>query len=226
MDNILDGLDLIEDEADWESDDYIAITQEEEAFSKEIFEFVQSLIECIPPLSEEFTSYKQLNTHFNKHCLGLNPGDKKSRKDKVYYDFEYVNQYRNYEQEVNDLVINKSPRQQSFISLYDKEELSRSFRKLFEGNYSILFKSSCEFHNDRGPVAIGLNSFATKHTENYEDGNTINLIVLTPSYSTITMYPVAAHYLETKLDNIIKKYNNINTEIVINSNKSIPKKYL
>lgn len=225
MDNILDELNLMEDEDDWETDNYIAITQEEEAFSKDIFEFIQSLIECISPLSEEFTSYKQLNTHFNKHCLGLNPGNKESRRDKVYYDFKYVNQYRNYEQEVNDLVINKSPRQQSFVSLYEQAKLSKSFRKLFEGNYSILFKSSCEFHNDSGPVAIGLNSFATKHTENYKDGNTVNLIVLTSSYSTITMYPVAAHYLETKLNNIIKKYNT-NTNITINSDKPISKKYL
>lgn len=224
MDNILNDLDLIEDD-DWDSPDYTPITQEDKDFSDDIFNVIQSLVETVNPLSEDFLSYNQLSTHFNKHCLGLNPGNKKSRKDKVYYDFKYVNQYKNYEQEVNDLVINKSPRQQSFISLYDKEELSRSFRKLFEGNYSILFKSSCEFHNDRGPVAIGLNSFATKHTENYREGNTINLIVLTPSYSTITMYPVAAHYLETKLDNIIKKYN-INTDININSDKPISKKYL
>ena len=223
MDNVLNDLDLIDD--DWDSPDYTPLAQEDKDFSDDIFNAIQNLVETVDPLSEEFLSYNQLNTHFNKHCLGLNSADKKSRRDKVYYDFKYVNQYRNYEQEVNDLVINKSSRQQSFVSLYNKEELSQSFRKLFEGNYSILFKSSCEFHNDKGPVAIGLNSFATKHTENYKDDNTINLIVLTPSYGTITMYPVAAHYLETKLNNIIKKHN-VNTDIIINNDKAISKKYL
>ena len=204
IDNAINELDDLDD--DFNSNDYMPASDIEYEIAAEIFDFLQDIIDREDSLTEDFTSYSKLEYHFNRHCLGLNPDGKKvSQYTKVYYDFKYLNEYRNYEESINKKMINLPLAYQP--TLLDTETLFKCFRKLFEGNFSMLLPAGAGFENDLGPVQIGLNSFATKYTSNYKAGNTINMIILTPKNKTITMYAIDAHYLETKLNNIIEKYN-------------------
>lgn len=214
IDNAINELDDLDD--DFNSNDYIPASDIEYEIAAEVFDFLQGIVDREDSLTEDFTSYNKLEYHFNRHCLGLHPDSKKvSQYTKVYYDFKYLNEYRNYEESINKKMINLPLAYQP--TLLDTETLFKCFRKLFEGNFSMLLPAGAGFENDLGPVQIGLNSFATKYTSNYRAGNTINMIILTPKNKTITMYAIDAHYLETKLNNIIEKYNTNKIKLKFNN---------
>ena len=138
IDNVINELDDLDE--DFNSDDYSPVSDIEYEIAADVFDFIQDIIDNEDNLVEDFTSYSKLEYHFNRHCLGLHPGkDKVSQYTKVYYDFKYLNEYRNYEESINKKMINLPLVYQP--TLLDTETLIKCFRKLFEGNFSMLFLS-------------------------------------------------------------------------------------
>lgn len=181
-------------DVDWED-----IPDYNKEFADQIFNMIDSFIEK-EDINESFQSKNSLDHHFKKHCLA--GSDKQSKRSNVFYDFVRVNDYSAREREVsrslnssNLLILN---------SLGDPEEVATAFRKLFEGNKSLLLSQSCGFNNNNRAVAILLHAYASDATTNYLQ-NTIDFAVIRGSI-TYTLYPVDANYLERKLNNIIKKY--------------------
>ena len=104
----------------------------------------------------------------------------------------------------------------SVTSLLNSDEVNKFFRKLFEGGQYMYFGTFCNLYNDHGSVGLLLHSFASDYTRNYKLGNTIDVLVMGSGSKTITLYPVDAHYLETKLNNIIKKYSDADVKFKFN----------
>lgn len=210
--NVLKKLNnLDEDFIDFNSPDQENISEFQIEFAKDFYDFMQGFIEK-EPLKEEFTSTTSLQLHYDKHCLA---GDieKKSDRYNVYYDFNNIDKYRIYGDKIsNSLEI--SPNRIS--SLLDFDKMIRYLRKLFEGNYYILFTTSCAFENDKGPVMIGLHAFSSDVTTNYKNQNTLDLIIISPTFKTISLYPVDAYYFKTKFNTIMKKFNKVGIRIKIN----------
>ena len=176
---------------------------ETDKFADAVLDLLVSLVDKDDlTLTEKFTSNKSLFTHFDYHCVGAI--NKKSTRTNVRYDFTKVQQYHKYERELNKEF--RQPNVAIIDTLYDEKAVIKAFRKLFEGGKYLLFSSLCGFRNQLGKVYIGLNSFANNVTTNYGKANTINVIVLTQTLETITMYPVDASYLETKFNHIIQLY--------------------
>lgn len=176
---------------------------ETDKFADAVLDLLVSLVDKDDlTLTEKFTSNKSLFTHFDYHCVGAI--NKKSTRTNVRYDFTKVQQYHKYERELNKEF--RQPNVAIIDTLYDEKAVIKAFRRLFEGGKYLLFSSLCGFRNQLGKVYIGLNSFANNVTTNYGKANTINVIVLTQTLETITMYPVDASYLETKFNHIIKLY--------------------
>lgn len=177
---------------------------ETDKFADAVLDLLVSLVDKDDlTLTEKFTSKKSLFTHFDYHCVGAI--NKKSTRTNVRYDFTKVQQYHKYERELNKEF--RQPNVAIIDTLYDEKTVIKAFRKLFEGGKYLLFSSLCGFRNQLGKVYIGLNSFANNVTTNYGRANTINVIVLTQTLETITLYPVDASYLETKFNHIIKLYH-------------------
>lgn len=188
------------------------ISKEEMQFEKELHDFLQSLIDTEQSLTEEFVSGSELRNHYRKHCLCGIP-TRKSRKSNVYYDFDDINKYGNYENKISSEV-NKTELVISYLG--DTQVINNYFHKLFECYQSIYFTTSCGFENTHGPVNIGIHAFSTDKTKNYSSANTVNFLVLSRR-KTVTMYPVDAHYLESKINNIIKKHNDIDIQLKFNN---------
>lgn len=199
---------------DWDilDEDIPPISEEEIQFEEELHDFFQSLIDTELLLTEEFVSKSELRNHYRKHCLcGIRT--RKSKKSNIYYDFDDVNKYGSYENKINSQVKNTS----LVVSyLGDVQIINKYFHKLFEGNESIYFTTSCGFTNNHGPVNIGIHAFSTDKTKNYTAANTVNFLILSKG-KTVTMYAVDAHYLETKINNIIKKYTKTNVKLKFNN---------
>lgn len=184
--------------------DYYDEPDELDSISEEFAIDIQNLIkEFIEnDLTEAFVSPKAANKHFNKHCIGN--GNKKSCRQTVYYDFTKINDYINYENNISnkctnaDIIIN---------SLYCTQKILNAFRELFRGNYTIRFSGSCGFSNNFGSINIAIHSYCTDYTTNYVN-NTVDICILSRKMNTISLYPVDANYLESKFNNIVKKYSN------------------
>lgn len=170
--------------------------------SKELYDLLQSYIP--QGLNEEFLSNQNdLNHHFIKHCLGS--FDKKSTNYTVYYDFTDIQQYIEYDRKLqNSIGVSNTIRIQS---LNDEELVVKSFNKLFEGNCFLVFTTMCGLHNVSGDVILCIHSYANDVTTNYTKGNSLDLIVLTTSMKTITLYPISAKYLANKIKNIFATYH-------------------
>lgn len=203
---------LPEDYFDFNDEDYRPPTKLEQEFVDSLFELLQGLVPQ-EASNEEFVSEGCAERHYRDHCLGSFE-DRVSRRTNVYYDFTTLHDYKNYERTISQQVLNTD---MVINSLYDIENVSRFFRKLFEGAKSIYFTASCGFHNSTGPTTLGINAFATDKTDNYKGGNTINIFTFTPIGKTISLYVVDAHYLEMKLNHIIQTYNNGQAEYNINN---------
>lgn len=189
------------DELDYEDigfDEEIA-----EKFAKDISDILYSIVDIDDTLDENFVSPKCRDDHFKKHCLGNSTG-KVSKITKVYYDFTDKSQYLAYEKQVTSL-INDS--EYHIGSLYDYDEVIWHLKKLFEGSTTVTFTNSCGFTGPNGIINLSLHAFSSDVTKNYLAANTIDVCVKNQRNRTITLYPVDAHYLQTKFNNIIKKYS-------------------
>lgn len=183
-------------------------------FAKEIYDIIDSFIDK-DNITENFKNKSSLKYHFNKHCVG--DKIKKSTKTNVLYDFTNIDDYKEYEKNYlnnknnSDILI--------LTSLGSPEHVADIFRKFFEGNKYLILDTLCGFQNNNKSVSIILHSFANKATTNYNQ-NTIDFNV-TADDITKTLYPVDSYYLETKLNNVIQKYNINKLSIKINNGKEI-----
>ena len=185
-----------DDEDDEIEDEYIE-------FADKIYDFLQGIINKNDGLIESFTSEGTLRTHYRKHCMA-GSNTKRSRRNNIYYDFNNINEYSNREDMVSNKAISvRSNSSNMYINdLYRIEDILSAFRRLFKGGACIVFGLACQFYNNNGPVRICINSFATEATDNYLN-NTVDFLIQSPNDKTITMYPMDANYLESKLNNIV-----------------------
>lgn len=209
--NDSDSLDLDEELGiDW--NDVEEVSDNDRQFSVELFKFISELIPE-EDLNESFRSHESLVKHFNKHCLCGN-NSKESKKTNVLYDFSTLEQYDNYEREIssglasgeNVIVVN---------DLTQKEFIEKSFRKFFEGNMYIYFSPLCGFNNNGKSISILFHAYSTSHTSDYKS-NTVDMNVRIGE-TTLTLYPLDSFYLESKLNNIIKKYSPVSIKLKINN---------
>lgn len=210
----LEDRDYIDFNYDGLDDNDVYVTKEQELLANDLFDLLQDLIgdPYNTTVNEEFVSVNALNRHFNDHCLANNV-NRRSTTHNIYYDFNNVDKYRQYE---NKILNEIKTTNLTVASLEEIDLVLKYFRKLFEGNKSIQFYRSCGFKNDRGEVILGLHSFATSVTTNYSRNNTIDIMVISRNYKTISMYAVDAHYLESKFNNIINRYAGLDIEFKIN----------
>lgn len=214
--SIWENMDEIEDDIDDLDDpDFVDVTEADEKFAKELFDFLQGIIEEEDKVSltEEFMSDRGATEHFHRHCLGRNSSTRTSTRQTVYYDFRDVSQYKEYERILNVGSRDSSGSNiQGFVSLLDRESIEKWFRKLFEGNKYIIFTSECGFHNSHGRISILIHAFASDVTRNYQAGNTIDIMIRATNGRTITLYAVDANYFENKINSIIRRYHDDDIE--------------
>lgn len=190
-------------------------THEEIEFAFDFYDFIQDLIFTEDSINEEFLTQENLLVHYRNHCLHGNK-KLKSVRTHIYYDFETVDEYSSYEKQIlskfnsSSLIIN---------SLYEKDKVIKLTRKLFEGGKCLVFTPSCGFVDESGQqVYLGIYAFSTDKTTNYSK-NTVSLIVVKLNkIHTKTIYSIDANYLETKLNNIIKKHTNPKQDVEIKFN--------
>ena len=194
---------------------YIPPTAEEREFAEDIRKLFQEIVDMESNnIVEEFTSKHSLDTHFNKHCLGKSK-NKQSTRTCVYYDFKDKSQYKEHERRlIEEFKHWETPKITSFTNM---QEVNKLFRKFFGGNKHIVLSPFCGIHNNEGSIAVGIHSYASNYTTNYKVANTIDVAILTEHAATITIYPVDAYYLETKLNNILKHHSNWDVELKINN---------
>ena len=199
------------DDDDFVDPDVVPISEEEEAFATDVYNM---LSEFIPTeLDEKFTSEGSAEKHFYKHCLAEST-DKKSTKTTIYYDFSTLRQYKSREQ-----LLHRKCKAENVLyidSLYEIEYVLRCFRKLFEGNKTLVISQMCGLKSSEGLIALAFNAFSTDVTENYKAGNTLDLIIKSKDNKTITFYPIDAYHVESKFNNIIAKYSDLELEFHIN----------
>ena len=193
---------LVEDdifEEDWSDYDDPEIGEQ---FMKELLPILNDLIHCDDSIIEKFTTNGNLVKHFNKHCIGKSTS-KKSERHRVFYDFEKVGQYEKYEKLVSSKIDSSFD---EITTLYDYDLVIEYLQKLFHGNMVVKFTKSCGLQNN-GKVSLSLIAFSSDVTTNYKSGNTVDICVKNDMKRTITLYPVDANYLQTKLNNVFKKFN-------------------
>ena len=208
-DNWYDDDWTIEDEDDIENyTEDNPITPEQEAFAKELIDFLQSLIDDEEKMvAEEFTSEDNLLKHFNKHCIG-NDVNKKSTKNNVYYDFKTVKSYSKYENRINNIFTKEGD--YDFIdNIHDINNVNKKFYNLFTGDKYLFISGTFGLTNKYGAVSLGLHAFSSDVTTNYEKGNTVDIMIRSFTPKTVTLYPVDASKLKNKLAHIINKYSDI-----------------
>lgn len=186
-------------------------TMEEQKLAEELFNLIEDLI-VDDTIDEQFTSDKNLLTHFKQHCIA---GDlsKKSTRTNIYYDFNNKDKFRLYSDRVLKKVLNTK---HEIVSISKVDVLTKELENLFKGNYEILFYRSCGFYNTHGIVRIGLHSFSSNVTTNYIGNNTIDLLVMDSDNDIITIYPIDAHYFETKFNSILRNHSKSNMQVKIN----------
>lgn len=212
--SISEALDELEEFDDWDDfndPDESPVTKEEEMFANEMFDLVQSFICTDDVITEEYISKNCLNKHYHKHCLDNQPNRKSSRSC-VFYDFTNRDKYRVYCDRIVEDILNTENR---VFSLLDSKSVYKLIRKLFEGNVSIQFTYSCGFKNDSGGVIIGVHSYATSKTKNYQN-NTLDLAIISHNKKIISMYPIDASYFETKFNHLIQRYTDLGVDFKIN----------
>ena len=203
-----------EDEDDIENyEEDNPITPEQKAFGEELKDFFQSLIdkeiedEDID-LDEEFVSNSSLNKHFYKHCLASIP-NRKSKPTNIYYDFNSLKQYENYEKNIDSKFDIGNKNLKVLQGPFNINLVNEMFRKLFEGDFYLTLGWSWGFSNGNNAVQLNLHSFSSDVTTNYKGGNTIDLMIRTSVPKTITLYPEEASRLKNKLIHIFDKYSQL-----------------
>ena len=192
---------LEEDWSDYEDPEYEYDPEVGKDFVKDLVPILNELIQDGCTINEEFTTNSGLVKHFKEHCLGSNTS-KKSSRHRVYYDFEKVSQYKQYDKDISsDIAASKD----EITTLYDYDLVIRYLRKLFCGNMIVKFTTSCGLYNN-GEISMSLIAFSSNVTTNYKAANTIDICIKNDMKRTITLYPVDANYLQTRFNAVIKKY--------------------
>lgn len=220
LNNVKPKEDDIEWDDDWDSEDSFV---EDKALTKELTLFLQELIDDNAHMNEEFTSEPSLTSHFESHCLGnglkKDGTPKISNHNTVYYDFIKESKYAKHEDEINKYVrevLASTANKTNISTLKDTIRVQNAFRELFKGNRTVVFDGCCGLVNNTNGVILGIHAFCSEYTTNYEDGNTVDVIVMSLAHKTITLYPVDSYYLETKLNNILSKPHNPNIQVKFN----------
>lgn len=179
----------------------VKVTPDEIFFANGLKELMEDIFKC-EDLTENFGDNDKLKNHYHRHCLAKDLR-KVSKRASVYYDFNDVSQYRQHEKYLTSLI--RDPSTHSIDSLLNTGSVIKAFRKLFEGNQTLIFSISCGFVSNQGePVNILFNSYATDVTQNYP-GNTINFLIY--SRYTKTLFPIDANYLQNKFNNLVIRWN-------------------
>ncbi len=172
-------------------------------FARDMFNALYEFVDDPVSIYEEFTSPKNWRDHYKNHCLCALP-KRKSKRTLVYYDFNDPSQYAEYEKKISEEINSTEYR---IGTLYEYDTIIRYMQKLFEGDITVVFCNGCGLRNSNGLVNLSIHAFSSDVTKNYAAGNTVDICVKSGRNRTITLYPVDANYLQTKLNNIIKKYS-------------------
>lgn len=200
-DDVFDYLDAYDDE------DLAPPSEEDIRFGEEIRELLQEIVDSeVVTMTEEFMTDRGATSHFESHCLGHHRKSRISTRQNVYYDFKDASLYKERERKISENAENrKSKNVYTVHYLFDREDISKALRKLFEGDIYIHFTYDCGLRNENGPISLLVHSFASDATKNYLGGNTIDILIGAKA-KTLTMYPVDANYFENKFNNILKKH--------------------
>ena len=211
---VVDELEDVLDSDNFNSKYQKPVKKEQEDYAIALFNCLQELVDENENgnIDEAFLARSELVKHFKKHCLGTST-TKKSGRNNVYYDFKYVNEYRDYENEI----LNKLHYTKYIVgSLLDKD-MNRYMRRLFEGGCTILFTTSCGLNNNSGSYCLGVHAFSSYVTTNYGKQNTIDLLIADPTLrNTISIFAVDANYFENKLNSMIRNQSNANVTLKFN----------
>lgn len=208
--NIEEDYDIFDPEIDeYEDENYDS--EFAAVFEKGIRKFLDDLINQSEFLDEKFTSNRNLLNHFDKHCLGHNR-DRRSTRGKIYYDFNDNSKYSTYEKIITDKIRETDYK---IDSLLDYDTILEYMRKLFEGNITVVFTTLCGI-NRGGIISISFHSFASDVTKNYRRGNTIDLCIKNNRKRTISLYPIDAYDVESRLNNTLKNYGGLDHDFNFN----------
>lgn len=194
-------------ELSWE--DTNVITEELQLLVDEI---KKALTSRIPQeyLAEQFINEDTVKIHFQKHCLA---GENKvSKKTNVYYDFNSIDEYRSYEQQLSN-IFNNSHLDKNHIlisSLYNTNEIKAAFSQLLSSETYILFSADCSLFNNKGKMALGLHSFANSVTTNYKKP-TLDFNVLVQNNDnadlvSVSLFPLDLSQLEHTFNNFVDQH--------------------
>lgn len=195
----------LDDLEDWDDEEAVVMSSEGEQFAFELLDLIQSLIDTRDIIMEEFTTYNNMVRRFNKHCVG---GVDENKQGELY-TFETVKQYSAREAKITAAARKLSSRSTQVISdvVLEYENVLVAFQQLISTPCTIRFNTSCGFHNQTEHVALLFNSFAT----NYVEGNipAVDIVVYSPRYRAVAMYPIAISKLCKKFNNLITKHSDV-----------------
>lgn len=183
------------DFSDYSNDD----TEAREKFADDMFDFLTSIINLDSYITESFTSNRNENKHFNKHCVGTYNNE--STPGRILYDFTDASQYSEYEKKITTEIQNTD---MIIDSLDDYEDIMKYMRKLFEGNCTVTFSKNCGLEDKTGHISLSFSSYSSNVTTNYNGGNTIDVCIKGRRGKTVTLYAVDAHKVQNRLNSIIR----------------------
>lgn len=188
---------LVEADGNINDIDYSDMSNADLFTYQELFNFFQALADVDDELVENFTSEKNAEAHFTKHCMGT--ARRKSSRSSVFYDFSALDEYLAHESAISSAAEETKYQIADFIPL---DYFYKVMREFFAGGKTVVLLSTCDLTNKHGRVEIVLHSWASDVTKNYRQ-NTVDFLVRTLDHDTITLYPLDANYLQTKLNSII-----------------------
>lgn len=201
---IYEDEDFYDPEDDMDFSDFDTYDDEKSlAFAEDMFDFLTDIIKQGEDVNEMFTSDDNFKAHFRKHCLGKSTNKRSTRK-RVYYDFTDNSQYSDYEKKITSKIQNTDL---IIDSLDDYDTVIEYMKKLFEGDCTVTFTKSCGLKDSKGHVSLSFSSYSSNVTDNYGNrngGNTVDVCIKGKGNNTVTLYPVDAHSVQSRLNNIIK----------------------
>ena len=190
--------------------DYTDISETQLDVADNIFDIIQEIINSEDDnLTEEFSSYKNSYRHYKKHCLDNK--NKKSARSYIFYDFSDIEDYLKLESKLSQKI--KSKDYLYINRLFNVEDVNQStilnyLTELFSKDKMVVFGLGCNFANNTGRVKRAINSNSNNNTTNYNK-DTLDFMILAPDNKTISLYPVDADYLKTKLNKELNKLKNL-----------------
>lgn len=188
----------------WE--DTHIVTEERRIFARDLSKLLRSFIPQ-EYLTEKFIDKETADNHFAKHCLANRSG-RTSKKTNVYYDFNDIEEYKKYDDELNEKFNDYDVIE--INSLYDEDLVKDAFTKLFQGNCYIIFTEDCGFFTTDKPTLLGIHAFANNVTTNYADDtidfNVLGLDYLTDTAVSISLFPIDRSQLEHTFNNFVEQH--------------------